>query len=110
MCVIIFFDVAINFIGEDFRDERGFKVVSILLLANMFLGIYYNLSIWYKLIDKTYYGAILSIFGAIITLILNIYLIPKISFVGSALGNIDMLFFNGVSLTFAIKKTISNTL
>ncbi|MBL32153.1 MAG: polysaccharide biosynthesis protein, partial [Flavobacteriales bacterium] len=39
---------------------------------------------WYKLIDKTYYGAILSIFGAVITLILNIYLIPKISFVGSA--------------------------
>ena len=90
--VTIYFDVAINFIGEEFRDERGFLVVSILLLANMFLGIYYNLSIWYKLIDKTYYGAILSIFGAVITITLNIYLIPKISFVGSALATLICYF------------------
>ncbi|MBR76717.1 MAG: polysaccharide biosynthesis protein [Flavobacteriales bacterium] len=104
LCVIIFFDVAINFIGEDFRDERGFKVVSILLLANMFLGIYYNLSIWYKLIDKTYYGAILSIFGAIITLILNIYLIPKISFVGSAWATLICYFLMALASLLLSKK------
>ena len=42
-----------SFLGPTFHDERGFFVVSILLLANIFLGICYNLSIWYKLTDKT---------------------------------------------------------
>ena len=102
--VTIYFDVAIIFIGEDFRDERGFLVVSILLLANMFLGIYYNLSIWYKLIDKTYYGAILSIFGAVITLILNIYLIPKISFVGSAWATLTCYFLMVLASLLLSKK------
>jgi len=101
--VTIFFDVAINFIGQDFRDERGFLVVSILLLANMFLGIYYNLSIWYKLIDKTYYGAILSVFGAVITLVLNVYLIPMISFVGSAWATL-ICYFLMVLASFLLSK------
>jgi len=102
--VTIFFDVAINFIGQDFRDERGFLVVSILLLANMFLGIYYNLSIWYKLIDKTYYGAILSVFGAVITLVLNVYLIPKISFVGSAWATLICYFLMVLASLLLSKK------
>ena len=101
--VTIFFDVAINFIGQDFRDERGFLVVSILLLANMFLGIYYNLSIWYKLIDKTYYSAILSVFGAVITLVLNVYLIPRISFVGSAWATL-ICYFLMVLASFLLSK------
>ena len=71
LIVIIFYDLFIKFIGNDYHDERGFYVVSILLLANIFLGIYYNLSIWYKLTDKTKYGAYISIFGAIITIGLN---------------------------------------
>ena len=82
--VTIFYDIIKGFLGSDYHDERGFLVVSILLLANLFLGIYYNLSIWYKLTEKTIYGAYLSFFGAIITLILNFILIPKIGFVGSA--------------------------
>tara|TARA_B100000674_G_scaffold357403_1_gene300319 strand:+ start:5292 stop:6695 length:1404 start_codon:yes stop_codon:yes gene_type:complete len=102
--VIIYFDVAIKFVGEDFRDDRGFLVVSILLLANMFLGIYYNLSIWYKLIDKTYYGAILSIFGAVITIILNILLIPKISFVGSAYATLICYFVMVLASLYLSKK------
>jgi O-antigen/teichoic acid export membrane protein len=102
--VTIYFDVAINFIGEDFRDERGFLVVSILLLSNMFLGIYYNLSIWYKLIDKTYYGALLSFFGAVITIVLNIYLIPKISFVGSAWATLICYFLMVLASLLLSKK------
>jgi hypothetical protein len=46
----------------------GLKVVPILLLANMFLGIYYNLSIWYKLGNKTIAGAYITLIGAVITL------------------------------------------
>ena len=82
--VTIFYDIVKGFLGSEYHDERGFLVVSILLLANLFLGIYYNLSIWYKLTEKTKYGAYLSVFGAIITLALNLTLIPVIGFVGSA--------------------------
>ena len=82
--VTIFYDVIKGFLGSEYHDERGFLVVSILLLANLFLGIYYNLSIWYKLTEKTKYGAYLSVFGAIITLGLNFTFIPIIGFVGSA--------------------------
>jgi O-antigen/teichoic acid export membrane protein len=82
--VTIFYNLVIGFLGPIYHDERGFLVVSILLLANLFLGIFFNLSIWYKLTEKTIFGAYLSIFGAIITLLLNFILIPKIGFIGSA--------------------------
>ncbi len=59
-------------------------IVPIVLLANLCLGIYHNLSIWYKLTDKTYYGMYISIFGAIITIVFNIIFIPKIGFMASA--------------------------
>ena len=84
LSVSLFYDFIILFLGENYHDPRGFKVVSILLAANLFLGIYYNISIWYKLSEKTKYGAYLSMFGAVITLCLNFILIPKIGFVGSA--------------------------
>lgn len=56
------------------------KIVPIILLANLFLGIYNNLSIWYKLTDKTRYGMYLSIFGAVITISLNIVFVPTYGF------------------------------
>ena len=84
LAVTIFYDFVIDFLGTAYHDERGFLTVSILLLANLFLGIFFNLSIWYKLTEKTIFGAYLAIFGAIITLVLNFILIPKIGFVGSA--------------------------
>ncbi len=63
---------------------EGLKVVPILLLANFLLGIYYNLSVWYKLTDKTIFAAIISIAGAGLTVIANLILIPKIGYMGSA--------------------------
>ena len=62
----------------------GLKVVPILLLANVLLGVYYNLSIWYKLSHKTGYGALVSIMGAIVTIGLNLVLIPKMGYYGAA--------------------------
>ena len=56
----------------------------ILLIANVFLGIYYNLSIWYKLSHKTGYGALVSIMGALITIVLNLVLIPSMGYYGAA--------------------------
>jgi O-antigen/teichoic acid export membrane protein len=70
------------FINE--RYWSGLKVVPILLLANVCLGVFYTLSTWYKLSSKTLYGAYLTIIGAIITIALNFYWIPKIGYMGSA--------------------------
>jgi len=75
-------DIIIYFIGPDFRE--GANVIPILLLANLFLGIFYNLSIWYKLTNKTLLGAYIAIIGAVITIALNIYWIPRIGYIGSA--------------------------
>lgn len=104
LAVTIFYDFVIGFLGESYHDERGFLVVSILLLANLFLGIFYNLSIWYKLTEKTKYGAYLSIFGAIITLILNFVLIPIIGFVGSAIATLVCYFSMTVASYFIGRK------
>ena len=59
-------------------------VVPILLMASLFLGLYYNLSIWFKVTDKTYFGTIISISAAIITIVLNFILIPYFGYEGSA--------------------------
>jgi O-antigen/teichoic acid export membrane protein len=89
ICSIIFLGTMMNiawiqyFAGKaEFRT--GIKVVPILLLANMFLGIFFNQSIWYKLTGQTHFGALLTIFGAIITIALNVYWIPRIGYMGSA--------------------------
>ena len=63
---------------------QALAIVPIILLANLFLGIYNNLSVWYKLTDKTKYGMYFSVFGAFITIILNLILIPMIGFMASA--------------------------
>ena len=62
----------------------GLKIVPILLLANIFLGIYYNLSIWYKITHKTILGAYITIIGAIITLLINYIFIPRYSYMACA--------------------------
>lgn len=67
---------------------EAIKVVPLIVLANFFLGIYTNLSVWYKLIDKTKIGAYISIIGALVTLVLNYILIPKFSYYGSAIATI----------------------
>jgi len=82
--VMLYMDIIKYFIGNGKEYWEGLRIVPILLLANMFLGIFYNLSIWYKLTDKTRFGAYLSIFGAVITLTLNFLLIPVIGYMGSA--------------------------
>jgi O-antigen/teichoic acid export membrane protein len=67
-----------------FADSRGMQIVPILLAANLFLGIYYTLSVWYKVSEQTKIGSLPAFSGAAITLILNLILIPKFGFVGSA--------------------------
>lgn len=62
----------------------GLSVVPVLLLANLFLGIYYNLSIWYKITDRTYWGTWIGVGGALFTILSNIALIPLLGYMGAA--------------------------
>ena len=70
-CLVYLFSFLI---GPNFRE--GLYLIPVLLMAYLFLGIYYNVSIWYKLADKTGYGALIATFGALITLIGNFILLP----------------------------------
>lgn len=83
--VMLYIDILKYFIGPDFW--AGLVIVPIVLAAKLFLGIFYNLSVWYKLTNKTLYGAIIALTGAFITIALNIYLIPKMGYIGSAWAN-----------------------
>lgn len=69
------------------RDEEYWVTISIVpvvLLANLFLGIYHNLAVWYKLTDKTRIGMYISIFGAVVTILFNVFLIPVFGFMAAA--------------------------
>ena len=88
LSVIVFADLFKMLMIQKESYWVAMKVVPLIILANFFLGIYTNLSVWYKLIDKTYIGAYISIVGAIVTLVLNYLLIPTMSYYGSAIATI----------------------
>jgi O-antigen/teichoic acid export membrane protein len=71
--------------GENYAQyNEGSAIIPILAMASVFLGIYYNLSIWYKLTNKTWTGAWITIGGAVVTIVLNIWWIPLFGYTGSA--------------------------
>lgn len=83
LVVVLFLDIWKHFIQNP-KYWEGLRVVPILLLANMFLGIYYNLSIWFKLSNKTLSGAWITMIGAAITLVINYFFIPSYSYMACA--------------------------
>lgn len=87
-CLLLFLGTLLNldWIKWIIRENywSGLKVVPVLLLANLCLGVVYNLSIWYKLSGATKYGAIIAIFGAVITIVINVIFVPKFSYMASA--------------------------
>jgi O-antigen/teichoic acid export membrane protein len=82
LLVTLFLDVFKYFVGAEYRE--GLDVVPILLMANLFLGVYVNLSVWYKLTDRTGMGAWVSLAAALVTIGLNFWWIPIIGYRGSA--------------------------
>lgn len=80
--ILLFMDLVKYFIGREFWGGLG--VVPILLLANVLLGLYYNFSVWYRLKDKTATGAWISVGGALVTIVLNVALIPFYGYWASA--------------------------
>ena len=86
LATIMYIDFVKYFVSENYRE--GLSIVPIILLAYMFLGICFNLSIWYKLTGQTKYGAYITAGGAVITLIINWTLIPTIGYIGAAWGHL----------------------
>lgn len=84
LIVVVFIDLFATILLGKPEYFEALSIVPIILLANLFLGIYNILSIWYKLTDKTKYGMYFSIIGAIITIVFNVVMIPKIGFMASA--------------------------
>jgi O-antigen/teichoic acid export membrane protein len=85
--------------SEIFR--KGIIVVPVLLMANLFSGIYYNLSVWYKLTDKTQYGLYITLIGATITILFNILLVPTLGYMGSALTTL-ICYFSISTISFVL--------
>lgn len=67
---------------------EALDIVPIILLGSFCLGIYHNLSVWYKVTDRTKFGAYISCFGAVVTLLINVVYIPKIGYMASALATL----------------------
>jgi O-antigen/teichoic acid export membrane protein len=84
LVVVLYLPVWQNLIGPKYRV--GLSVVPILLLANMFLGIYYNLAIWYKLSNKTIAGTYITLIGTGITVIINYLFVPHFGYMAGAWG------------------------
>ncbi len=90
MLIFLFFSFYIDILAPWFFSKgkqeylEAIPILPIILMANLFLGIYYSLSVWYKITDLTKYAAIMALGGSAITIILNAILIPRYSYVGSA--------------------------
>jgi O-antigen/teichoic acid export membrane protein len=94
--VMFYIDIVKLLIKSNYHE--GLKIVPYVLLGNLFFGVFFSLSLWYKLSDKTKYGAIMAIVGSVITIALNILLVPRIGYQGAAYA---------VFLCFAIMMIVS---
>lgn len=80
--VMFFMDILKYIVSENYMS--GLSIVPIAMLGEIFFGIYFNLSIWYKLIDKTKYGATFSVLGCVITVLINVIFVPVYGIIASA--------------------------
>ena len=86
LCVVGWMPLLQYILGADYRE--GLRVVPIVMVAEIMMGIYFNLSFWYKLIDKTIYGAWFSIIGCVVLFAVNILFIPKYGYMACAWGGV----------------------
>jgi len=88
--VVLFLDIWKHFMGIGKNPEyvQGLFIVPILMLAKIFLGIYYNLSVWYKLTNKTTVGATITVIGAALTVLVNYLLIPYLGYLACAIATV----------------------
>jgi len=86
LCVVGYMDILRYIVNKDYWD--GLKVVPIVMAGELMMGIYFNLSFWYKLIDKTIWGAVFSGIGCIVLIAINVLLIPKFGYMACAWGGV----------------------
>lgn len=86
--VMVFADLLKRLLIRDEAYWEAMDIVPLILLANLCLGIYYNLSVWYKVTDKTKFGGWISVIAAVITIAANFLLIPTIGYIGAAIGTL----------------------
>ena len=92
LTVVVFIDFLKALLIPNEAYWEAMAVVPILLLAYLFLGIYHNLSVWYKVTDRTKFGAYISVFGALITLVINGMFIAQFNYMASAVATLAAYF------------------
>lgn len=100
--VTLYIDVFKYFIGP--RHWEGLYIVPLILIANLLMGVFFNLSIWYKLQDLTKYGALIAVAGAVVTILMNILLVPAFSYLGAAWGHVTCYLFMVILSYYQGKK------
>jgi O-antigen/teichoic acid export membrane protein len=106
VCCILLLGVGINldilkyFLGDS-KYWEGLPIVPILLLGYLFNGIYYNLTVWFKITDRTYFATIITITGAIITIAANYVLIPIAGYIGSSVATL-LCYFSMTTLCYIL--------
>jgi O-antigen/teichoic acid export membrane protein len=86
LCVMGYLDILKYLIGSDYWE--GLRVIPIVMVAEIMMGVYFNLSFWYKLIDKTIYGAWFSLAGCVVLIAVNLIFIPRYSYMACAWGGV----------------------
>ena len=84
LAVVMYMPILQHLVGAGYRE--GLRVIPIVMLAEIFMGIYFNLSFWYKLIDETWWGAIFSAIGCVVLLAINFIFVPKFGYMACAWG------------------------
>ena len=104
-CCVFLFAISVNIdvikylIGKEYWP--GLPIVPVLLLAYLFLGVYYNFSVWFKLTDQTYFGTIITVVGAVITIVANYFLIPVWGYMGSSMAAL-ICYFSMTMICYSI--------
>ena len=84
LAVVMYMPILKYLVGEDYH--AGLRVVPIVMMAEIFMGIYFNLSFWYKLTDQTWWGAVFSAIGCVVLLAINFIFVPKYGYMACAWG------------------------
>ena len=84
LAVMFYLDILKHLIGRDYWE--GLRVVPIVMMAEIFMGVYFNLSFWYKLIDQTRWGAWFSLAGCVVLVAVNVALVPRYGYMACAWG------------------------
>ena len=86
LAVVVYMPLLQHFVGAGYREGLG--VVPIVMMAEIFMGVYFNLSFWYKLTDQNWWGAIMSAIGVAVMVAINVLFVPRIGYWACAWGGL----------------------